>query len=217
MRQVTLVWRVNRQRWFSDFDWSQRCWCQLISLQIWQQTEYRCDLARHSFCPMLITWAEVEYCFLESACHTGLSASSESQLCLPLFLFLSWFREKCSHTILRKSAKKPLHSVSLSPVCRVPAKLLSTQFCVCNGSEVARGRPRSMHCALAVWVAAFTTRVTHHPSMSIPTVFLRTNSLPSTASLTLPSPSLPPQLHLPSACHSDRSDACPLSVAQIAL
>ena len=53
--------------------------------------------------------------------------------------------------------------------------------------------------------------------MSIPTVFLRTNSLPSTASLTLPSPSLPPPLHLPSARHSDCSDACPLSVAQIAL
>ena len=31
---------------------------------------------------------------------------------------------------------------------RVPAKVLSTQFCVCNGSEVAPGRPRSMHCAL---------------------------------------------------------------------
>ena len=42
--------------------------------------------------------------------------------------------------------------------------------------------------------------------MSIPTVFLRTNSLPSTASVTLPSPSLPPPLHLPSARHSDRSD-----------
>ena len=47
-------------------------------------------------------------CFLESACHTGLSASSESQLCLPLFFFLSWFRKKCSRTILRKSSKKPL-------------------------------------------------------------------------------------------------------------
>ena len=57
-----------------------------------------------------------------------------------------------------------------------------------------------------LWVAAFTTLATHHPSMSLPTVFLRTNSLPSTASLTLPSLSLPPPLHFPSARHSDRSD-----------
>ena len=152
-------------------------------------------------------------CFLESACHTGLSASSESQLCLPLFLFLSWFREKCSHTILRKSAKKPLcQSQSGAPSSR--EVIIDAVFAFAT-TRKAHGRPRSMHCALGCRFPR--TRVTHHPSMSIPTVFLRTNSLPSTASLTLPSPSLPPPLHLPSARHSDRSDACPLSVAQIAL
>ena len=108
MRHVALVWRENRQRWFSDFDWSQRCWCQLISLQIWRQTECQCDLARHSFCPMLITWAEVEFLF-SWKCLPHRSFCIVGEPTLPsLISFLSWFREKCSHTILRKSARKPL-------------------------------------------------------------------------------------------------------------
>ena len=134
-------------------------------------------------------------CFLESACNTGLSASSESQLCLPLFLFFFKLIEKSVPTRFLESLQKS-QSVSLSPVRRVPAKLLSTQFCVCNGSEIAGGRPRSMHFALGCRFHDSS----HVPSEHVDTHrFLRTNSLSSTASLTLPPLSLPPLLHLPPA------------------
>ena len=59
-----------------------------------------------------------------------------------------------------------------------------------------KARVDALEACIALF-AAFTTRITHHPSMSIPTVFLRTNSLPSTAFLTLPSPSLSPPLDIP--------------------
>ena len=68
------------------------------------------------------------------------------------------------------------HSVSLSPVRQVPAKLLiSTQFCVCNGSEVARGQPRSMHCALGCRFHDSS----HAPSKHVHTHRLLANQLSS--------------------------------------
>ena len=131
-------------------------------------------LASHSFCPMLITWAEVEFLF-SWKCLPHRSFCIVGEPTLPsLISFFKLISRKVFPIRFLESLQKR-HSVSLSPVRRVPAKLLSTQFCVCNGSEVARGRPRSMHCALGCRFHDSS----HAPSKHVHTHRLLANQLSS--------------------------------------
>ena len=173
MRHVTLVWRVNRQRWYSDFDWSQRCWCQLISLQIWRQTECQCDLARHSFCPMLITWAEAEFLF-SWKCLPHRSFCIVGEPTLPSLIIFKLVSRKVFPYDSWKVCKKATLSVSVR--CAEFPRYYRRSFAF---ATARKSRVDDLEACIVLWLAAFTTRVTQHPSMSVPTVFLRTNSLPS--------------------------------------
>ena len=144
---------------------------------------------------MSITWAEVEFLF-SWKCLPHRSFCIVGEPTLPsLISFFKLISKKSVPAGFLESLQRS-HSVSLSLVRRVPAKLLSTQLCI---ATARKSRVDDLEACIVLYVAALSTWVTHHPSISIPTVFLRTSSLSSTAFLTLPSPSLPPPLHLPSA------------------
>ena len=88
------------------------------------------------------------------------------------------------------------------------------QFCVCNGSEIAGGRLRSMHCAPGCRFHDSS----HAPSEHVDTHRLFANQLSSFHCFSDLTTAEFASAAASSTCrHSDRSGVSPMSVAQIAL